>query len=356
MYYNDMTLFRSGSDGYHTFRIPSLLATKGGTLLAFAEGRKHGRSDAGEIDMVMRRSEDDGHTWGALEVVVTESQMTCGNPCPVQDRDTDVIWMPFNKNLADGDENLITQGKAPRTVWMTRSEDDGRTWSEPVEITQSVKKSEWTWYATGPGHGIQLANGRLLIPCDHIVGVHFERLRDPYHSHVIVSDDHGATWRIGGIVPVGTNESMALETVDGEVYLNARNFIGGVQRGVVRSNDGGDSFDRLAWDEILIEPSCQASVIRYSTSAQGGRNRVLFSNPASTTRERMTVRLSYDECRTWPVAKLLYAGPSAYSDLATLPDGKICCLYECGDESLYEELRLARFDLDWLTDGADATS
>ncbi len=189
MYFDDMTLFQSGSEGYHTFRIPSLLVTQAGTLLAFAEGRKHGRGDAGEIDMVMRRSEDGGRTWGPLSVIVTEPGMTCGNPCPVQDQDTGVIWMPFNKNLAEGDENLIIQGKAPRTVWLTESKDDGQTWAEPVEITQAVKKPEWTWHATGPGHGIQLrgpsGHGRLLIPCDHRVGVYLrpEARPVPFSRH-----------------------------------------------------------------------------------------------------------------------------------------------------------------------------
>jgi sialidase-1 len=304
--------------------------------------------------MVVRRSEDGGRTWGPLEVMVTEPQMTCGNPCPVQDRDTGVIWMPFNKNLADGDQELIPQGKAPRTVWLTHSRDDGRTWVEPVEITQAVKKPERTWHATGPCHGIQLASGQLLIPCDHMVGIHFDQRRDPYHSHAMISDDHGATWRIGGIVEVGTNECAVVETVDGGVYLNARNYVGSKRRAVTRSYDGGESWVEFAWDETLIEPICQGSLVRHSTEAESERNRILFANPASTARERMTVRLSYDEGRSWPVAKLLHAGPSAYSDLATLPDGTIACLYERGDNHPYEELRLARFDVEWLTEGKDS--
>jgi sialidase-1 len=355
MHFSEQTLFHQGMAGYHTVRIPALLVTQTGVLLAFAEGRKAGRGDAGEIDLVLRRSSDGGLTWGPLQVVVQTPGMTCGNPCPVQDRTTGVIWLPFCKNLADGDEDQIIAGKAPRTVWLTHSRDDGQSWAEPVEITAAVKRPAWTWYATGPGHGIQLADGRLLVPCDHRAGLYFDRARDPYHAHVIVSDDHGATWQIGGTVGAGTNESMALETTDGRVMINCRNYLGAQRRAVAYSTDRGTTFTSFGYDAALVEPICQASLTRISPlpGAAAGRSRILFANPASTVRARMTVRLSTDEGVTWPVAKLLHAGPSAYSDLAVLADGTICCLYERGVDHPYEALCLARFDLAWLTDGQD---
>lgn len=339
-------LYVSGEDGYHTFRIPALAVTTRGTLLAFAEGRKHGRGDAGEIDVVLRRSLDDGHSWGPAQVVVTEAGMTCGNPCPVVERETGAIWLPFCKNLADGGETLICEGKAPRTVWVTCSLDDGLTWSQPREITSSVKDASWTWYATGPCHGIQLDGGRLLVPCDHIVGRHHDRARDPYHSHVIYSDDRGESWRIGGIVEEGTNECAVAQLDDGSVYVNARNHVAGTQRAVARSRDRGSTFSGYEWDETLIEPVCQGSVLHLP----GGP--LLFANPASTRRERMTVRLSNDGGRSWPSARLLHRGPAAYSDLAALSDGGVCCLYERGDAHPYETLTLARFSLGWLAAGA----
>lgn len=335
-------LFTSGQEGYHTFRIPALAVTTQGTLLAFAEGRKAGRGDAGEIDLVLKRSLDNGVTWQPLQIVVTEPGMTCGNPCPVVDQATGVIWLPFCKNLADGNEDLITQGKAPRTVWLTHSHDDGVTWATPYEITADVKDPSWTWYATGPTHGIQLRSGRLVIPCDHIVGQHFDRQRDPYHSHVIYSDDHGASWHIGGSVDVGTNECALVETADGALYINCRNYVGEKRRAVAWSVDQGATFTEFRWDETLIEPICQASLVRYDAK------HILFANPASTTREKLTVRLSADDGQSWPVAKMLYSGPAAYSDLAVLPDLTICCLYEQGDAHPYERLTLARFDLAWL--------
>ena len=341
------TLFTSGDGRYHTYRIPALAVSARGTVLAFAEGRKHGRGDAGDIDLILRRSFDNGRTWAQIQVVVTEAGMTCGNPCPVVERQTGTVWLLFCKNLADGGETLICEGKAPRTVWITHSVDDGQTWTEPREITESVKDPLWTWYATGPCHGIQLDTGRLVVPCDHIVGLHLDRSRDPYHSHVIYSDDRGATWQLGGNVEAGTNECAVAQLYDGSLYINCRNHVGGTRRAVARSHDQGQTFAQFEWDQTLIEPVCQGSL----ESLTGGQ--LLFANPASTRRERMTVRLSSDGGRTWPTAQTLHPGPAAYSDLAALPNGELCCLYENGDGQPYEMLTLARFNLAWLNEGSD---
>lgn len=355
-------LFVARDHGYDTYRIPSLAVTKGGTLLAFCEARRHSRADFGQIDLVLKRSFDGGNTWTKMQEVAAQDGVTSSNPCPVADRDTGTIWLPFCKNPAQADEPTIIRGEAQRTVWLTKSEDEGSSWSEPIEITSQVKRSAWTWYATGPGHGVQLSSGRLIIPCNHAVGTAFER-SDPRHSHVIYSDDHGASWHIGGVVGEGTNECEVVELVDGALYINCRNFAGPGKRGVARSFDGGESFQAVMWDsalsestsdadDVLPEPvACQASVIRLSTEAEQGKNRILFCNPAGSSREQLTVRLSYDEAKTWPLAKVLCGGPSAYSDLAVLPNGTICCLYERGEAHPYETLTLARFDLAWLTDG-----
>lgn len=336
------TLFASGDGKYHTYRIPALVVSGQGTLLAFAEGRKDGQGDAGEIDLILRRSFDNGRTWTPTQVVVTEAGMTCGNPCPVVEHESGAVFLPFCKNLADGDETMICEGKAPRTVWITHSLDDGSSWSQPREITADVKDPKWTWYATGPCHGIQLTSGRLVVPCDHIVGLHLDRSRDPYHSHVIYSDDRGQSWQLGGDVEVGTNECAIAQLEDGSLYINCRNYVRGTQRGVARSNDQGNSFTSFEWDQTLIEPVCQASL----EALPGGQ--LLFANPASTRRERMTVRHSADGGRSWPVSRTLHSGPAAYSDLAALPDGSLCCLYESGQDGPYERLTLARFNLAWL--------
>jgi len=350
--YKQTKLFISGEDGYHSYRIPALAVSNDGTILAFCEGRRNSRSDSGDIDIVLKRSFDNGQSWQPTQIAADVDTNTTGNPAPVVDRSTGTIWLLLCKNLADGPERMIIAGEAPRTVWVTRSDDDGVTWAEPKEITGDVKKPSWTWYATGPCHGIQLDNGRLMIPCDHVAGTNRNYPESAY-SHVIYSDDHGESWKIGGITQPGTNESVIVQTADGALYFNCRNYVGEKRRAYAWSYDNGDSFSESGWDEMLVEPICEASMVRFTDAKTHDRNRVLFSNPASTQRERMIVRLSYDECKTWNGGKVLHAWPSAYSDLCIAPDMSICCLYERGEENAYETITFAQFDLGWLTDGAD---
>jgi sialidase-1 len=145
----------------------------------------------------VRRSAD-GVSWGEARVVAAEPGTTCGNPAPVVDRETGTVWLLFCKDAADTTMARLRSGASARTVWETHSADGGHTWSSPAELTAQVKAPAWSWYATGPGHGIQLRSGRPVVPCDH---------RAPQggdtggrrHSHLLYSDDHGATWRLGGV-------------------------------------------------------------------------------------------------------------------------------------------------------------
>ncbi len=345
-------IFVSGRDGYDTFRIPALITVPSGAVLAFCEGRRHGMSDSGEINLVLRRSLDGGATWQPLQLVAEDGPNTVGNPCPVIDRATGTIWLLLTHNLGDDTEAEIVDGtsKGTRRVWVTRSTDEGATWSAPADLTATTKAPDWTWYATGPGVGIQLRSGRLVIPCDHMVA---ETLQ--YRSHVIYSDDHGETWRLGGVVGDGVNECQVIERHDGSLLLNMRNYdcVHAHQRALATSADGGLTWSPLAYDAALVEPICQAALLRGPEAPSSPRHCVLFANPADCERVKMTVRLSYDEGETWPVAKELFAGPSAYSSLAVLPEGMIGCLYECGEAHAYETITLARFSLSRLTGGAD---
>lgn len=349
--YAETDAFVSGQGGYHTYRIPSLLATPAGTLLAFAEGRKSGRGDAGNIDLLLRRSLDQGRTWEPVQTIWDDGSNTCGNPCPVFDRQTGAIELLMTWNRGEDTEpRIIDQtSRDSRRVWATRSADDGRTWAPPREITADVKRPDWTWYATGPGAGIQIERGplagRLVIPCDHI-----EAGTRGHYSHVIYSDDHGRAWRLGGRTPLPqVNECEVVELADGRLRLNMRNY-DRLQRTrqTALSDDGGLTWSGQVHAPDLIEPVCQATIRRYSWPAADRPGIILFANPASEKRERMTVRASQDDGQTWPVARRVTDKPSAYSCLAALPDKTIGLLFETGEKSPYERIVFARFDLAWL--------
>lgn len=350
-------VYVSGEDGYHTYRIPSLLVTKKGTLLAFCEGRKGGRGDSGNIDLLVKRSEDGGATWSRQQVVWDDGANTCGNPCPVVDERTGTIWLTMTWNHGQDTEHQIMQsaGQDTRRVFVTHSDDDGRTWAQPREITETTKRPEWRWYATGPGVGIQLKHGpwqgRLLIPCDHSVVTR----EDPtgYNSHVIFSDDHGKTWQLGGAIRPAVNECQVVELTDGTLLMNMRNYDPSQNtRAIATSGDGGLTWSQVGHDPVLVEPICQASLVRYDLWPEGEQDCLLFSNPAhgrTGVRRDMTVRLSRDGGKTWPIERLLWPGPTAYSCLAVRPDGTIACLFEGGRENPYERIVFARFGLPWLT-------
>jgi len=346
-----LKLFISGENGYHTYRIPSIIITQKGTLLAFCEGRKNGRGDSGDIDMLLRRSEDNGTTWSEQQVIWDDGQNVCGNPCPVVDQHTSTIWLLMTWNFgADKEAQIVNQeSKDTRRVFVSHSTDDGKTWTPAKEITERTKLKNWTWYATGPGVGIQLQQGqfagRMIIPCDHI-----EADSKKYFSHIIFSDDHGSTWQLGGRTPTDqVNECQVVELADGRLMQNRRNYDRTKNnRAIAYSLDGGRSWSEIYFDATLVESICQASFLRYSWPTDSTKNIVLFSNPASTKeRIKMTVRLSYDEGQTWSAAKILYQGPAAYSCLTVLPDGRVGCLYEAGLEHPYESIVFEKFSLFW---------
>lgn len=328
-------LFQSGDAGYQWYRIPAMAVTTRGTVLAIAEARKNSRSDHGDIDLALRRSEDGGRTWSKIQIIADAGERTAGNPCLVVDEKTGVVHLLL---CHDNKRVLIMQ-----------SEDDGKTWSDARDITKSALDPEWRWVGTGPGHGIQLKSGRLVVPCWADVK---PKLGEIQLSYVIYSDDHGQSWkRSQALEADASDECQVVELSDGTLYLNARSRQQKRQRAYAFSGDGGETWSSVRYDPRLPELSCQGSVIRWTDTTRYRRHRVLLAAPASQeAREELTIRLSYNDCRTWPVAKVLCAGSAAYSDLAVTRDGALLCLYEAED---YRKVMLARFNLEWLTDGRD---
>jgi sialidase-1 len=344
-------LFIGGEGGYHTYRIPALIATTKGMLLAFVEGRKDSSSDHGHNEILMRRSLDGGLTWTPMQLAKRNGANALNNPTAVVDRDTGTVWLLFvrtsTKKYKNNDDVARATGRIS-DMWVMRSDDEGATWAGPANITKSVNQQGWNRVIPGPGVGIQLRNGRLVIPCNHTVG-------KENTDHVIYSDDHGKTWRLGGSTEGKTDEDQIVELADGTLMLNIRNYREKGHRGISLSKDEGMTWSPVTSDPTLIEPVCQASLIRYTLSPAFTKNRLLFSNPATQDKRiKMTVRLSYDEGRTWPVAKLLNPGPSGYSCLTVLRDMQIGCLYERGERGSTQKVTFARFSLEWLTDGADS--
>ena len=332
-------LFKSGSEGYKCFRIPAIVTTTEGTLLAFAEGRKKGCSDTGDIDLVMKSSHDNGHTWSKLKVIWDDGENVCGNPAPVVDETTGTIHLLSTWNLGNDHEREIIDGKSKdtRRIFVLKSGNEGKSWSTPEEITCSVKKENWTWYATGPCHGIQLKKGphmdRLIIPCDHI-----EADSKKYYSHTIYSDDHGHSWKLGGTTPQDqVNECTVAELPDGKVILNMRNYDRTqLSRKICYSEDGGDSWSDIQADHTLVEPICQASLLSIFVTDMENHT-LFFLNPAhKEKRENMTLRISRDQGVTWSGSMSLHQGPAAYSDLSQLPNGNLGCLYEAGESNPYQ--------------------
>ena len=347
-----LAIYTAGADGYHTYRIPVVVVATNGTVLAFCEGRKNGAGDSGKVDLVLKRSVDNGSHWSNQQTIWSDGNNCCGNPAPVVDQITGIVWLLATWNNGKDKETQIVHRQAhdTRHVYLIESRDNGVSWSKPKDITKSVKTDSWDWYATGPANGIQLIHGphagRLVIPCNHS---QLDAQGQPVsYSHVIYSDDHGATWHIGGVEDRDTNESTVTELSDGTLMQNMRITGKQHQRAVATSKDGGMTWSPVRFDNALIEPVCEGNILRYTWPENGDRSRILFSNPASLKRENLTVHVSYDEGVAWPVSKVIYAGPSAYSCMTVLPDHEVGILFECGVKNAYETIKFARLSVDAL--------
>ena len=349
-----MDLWQNGTGDYKNYRIPALIVSQKGTLLAFCEGREAG--DSGDINILLKRSFDNGNSWSNKQIVWDDKNNTCGNPCPVIDRETGRIWLFLTWNLGSDIEGKIIRKESgsTRKPFLCYSDDDGRTWSEPVDMSASCKASQWGWYATGPGIGIQLNAqkylNRIVIPANHsyddpegnISGWAFG-----YGSHVLLSDDGGKSWRMSQPICPGCNESQVVELSNGSLLMNMRSYDVKHSRAISISHDGGETWSEIQHDQQLVESRCQAALLDYGDYY--GKNMVLFSNPAVPNgRTHMSIKVSFDDCLSWANTKLIYAGASAYSCMAKLPDGKIGLFFEYGQNGRYDKIRFVSFSPDEL--------
>jgi sialidase-1 len=343
-------LWEKGTGKYNNYRIPSLIVTQKGTLLAFCEGREAG--DAGDINILLKRSEDNGLTWSNEQIVWDDGTNTCGNPCPVIDETTGRIWLFTTWNNGEDHESEIIHKTSsyPRLPYLCYSDDDGLTWSTPVDIVETCRDTSWGWYATGPGIGIQMKNGphkgRMVIPANHSYDDLEGTIRNGpygYGAHVLFSDDHGNTWNRSESIKPGCNESQVTELSDGKLLMNMRSYNDQYSRAISFSSDGGETWSPIKHDYQLVESKCQASILNFGPFM--GKQMHLFLNPAVPVgRTHLTLKVSLDECQSWSNAKLIYAGPGAYSSLTKLPDGKIGMFFEAGKKSAYEEMVFVSFD------------
>jgi len=337
-------VFVSGEEGYDTYRIPALITTQNGFLLAFCEGRSS-RSDHAKNDLVLKRSFDKGKTWSELKVIAEDGDNSLNNPQAVVVSETGRIILMYQHYPQGFGEKEVLPGVKGNTVcktFMIYSDDDGSTWSEPEDITKDVKRpKEVTSIASGPGRGIELTQGkkkgRLIMPFN----------QGPYGEwkvYAVYSDNQGKSWKYGDIAPAGTagmaNEVQMVELRDGTLMLNARSMEGNNHRLIAYSKDDGETWSALVEDTTLIEPQCQASIYRFNPYY------TLFSNPASQTeRKNGTIRLSVDNGKTWQYSKTLYKGSFAYSCLTGINDLYAGVLFERDD---YSKITFSRFPIKWL--------
>ena len=354
-------VFAASGDGYPSVRIPSLLVTRRGTLLAFAEGRA-AEADQAANQIILKRSMDNGRTWGPLQTIVRDGKNSLNNPCAVEDLPSGRILLmvqsyPEGRKEFNGRLKPGIMGADIERNYLLTSDDDGATWTGLKDITETTKAADAITIAGGPGIGIQLQHGphrgRIVMPFNQRVGPFWD-------VRAVFSDDHGATWRVGNIIPGAravnakgratsmVNEVQMVELEDGAVRLNSRRADDKPFRKTAVSRDGGQTWSNVEQVEQLPDPACMGSILRYGFAMSGSKGRIVYSGPHGPGRTNGTICMSYDDGLTWPVSKQFCPGPFAYSCLARLKDGSIGILYETGKTKPYETVTFSKFPVDWL--------
>lgn len=351
---NKVPVFISGTEGHKSYRIPAIINLPKGKLLAFCEGRVNGSGDFGDINIVLKSSNDKGKTWSKLQTIVDADNLQAGNPAPVVDlSDPDFpqgrIFLFYN--TGNNHEGEVRKGKGLREVWYKTSVDGGVTWSDAVNITAMVHRpkqpqansaynfsEDWRSYANTPGHALQLSSGkykgRIYIAANHSTGDPRPKAED-YFAHGYYSDDHGKTFHLSETINIpGGNEATAAEISDNGLLLNARNQKGDIRaRIVARSKDGGQTWNNISFDKNLPDPVCEGSILNAGMKKK--KHILAFCNAADTVRrDNLTLRISFDEGKTWTKKIPIDKSPdgkkdfTAYSDIVKMTKNEIGVLYE----------------------------
>jgi sialidase-1 len=353
----DVTVFESGTEGYKIFRIPSIVQTPNNTILAFAEGRKNGGADFGDIKIVMKKIQDKGKTWSSIKVVASYAHWQVGNAAPVVDLldpnyPNGKIYLFYNTGNVS--EMELRQAKGLREVWYISSVDEGETWTAPVNITSQVhypngtmegrtytSDKDWRTYANTPGHATQCLEGkykgRIFIAANHSQGGLKPNFKD-YFSHGYYSDDHGKTFKLSSTIDIaGSNEATAAFLSNDRLILNARNQSGDIKSRIIAySNNGGESFEKANFDNALFDPVCEGAIL--NIGKRKGKTILAFVNAADTvSRNNLSLKISFDEGKTWPIQKIVNGTTdpalikkdfTAYADLIKMGSRKIGVFYE----------------------------
>jgi len=351
----EVAVFTSGTEAHKSYRIPAIIALKNKEILAFAEGRVNNSGDFGDINIVMKRSADKGKTWSPVKVLVNYASLQAGNPAPVVDmldaeHPQGVVYLFYN--TGNNHEGEVRKGNGLREVWYIKSTDQGKSWSDAVNITLQAHrpfqptanpayqfKEDWRTYANTPGHAFQFQHGvykgRIFVAANHTAGDPQPQYRD-CNAHGFYSDDHGKTFKLSTNVDIpGSNETMAAELSDGRMMMSIRNQRGDIkQRILAYSSNGGASWDTAYFDAALPDPVCQGSII--TLGYKKGKAIIASCNAADEKkRDNLTLRISYDEGKTWKKSIVVDKSAdenkrdwAAYSDLVILDKKTIGVFYE----------------------------
>lgn len=339
-------VFTSGKDGYHTYRIPAIETAPDGSLLAFAEARKHGMDDPGfgkqEIDLVLKRSTNNGGTWSAMSVIEHAGEYwSAANPATLVDRTNGRVWVFYIRSRPERSTDTARPGTDDMQTQARWSDDNGRTWSEPIDLTsvgRDMNDATWRASVPGPGGAIQNRAGRLLVPM----------WKTPFANFTIFSDDHGRTWQRSQLVPSkqGGDEDQLVELADARILMDFRQN-SGPHRWFCTSDDAG-----ATWSEprpgLAVTP-VMCAIERFSAKAEGAdRDRIIWTGPKGPDRRRLVIRTSYDEGKSFGNERLISENFAAYSDLTVLKDKTIGVFWERGVERGYQFLTFTRLNLEWL--------